>query len=181
MVAHRPGGQVDTGKADLKMTEQTNVAIVQELFVVEHCVWEKSAPERGGERLTPEIRARLPQFSDEDLLVEMVYCAARKRVGRQAAALDRPETGAGRHRVSVRLTWSNPESGHCYITRVPALGNLSNLVLFEDDRPLGPDSLHADIRRAADAGGQGYPERAARARSAHAGCKRRRPFPDRRR
>src|SRR5262249_1273422 len=121
------------------------MAIVQELFIVEHCLFEKSTPERGGDRLSAEVRGRVPGFTEPEWLVEIAYCAARKRSDLKQTA--NVQGRADRHEVSVRLKWSNPETGHCFLTRVPALGNLSDLVLFEDDRPLGPgDSLHADIR-----------------------------------
>jgi hypothetical protein len=51
------------------------------------------------------------------------------------------------HRCAIEIGWSERERGHAFITRIPSLGKLTGLRLFEDDLPLQPgNALHDDIR-----------------------------------
>ncbi len=124
------------------------MADVTRLFVVDDWSFVESSAATGRDRLTPELRARFPHYYREELLTEMVYCTAtRPSEARATAPRGDSLSDATQHRVTLRLGWSHPETGHCHITRVPTVGHMSQLVLCEDGVPLGPaDSLHDVVR-----------------------------------
>ncbi|MFT5470475.1 MAG: SAM-dependent methyltransferase [Verrucomicrobiales bacterium] len=53
-------------------------ALVEQHFELELWQTRKSWPNEGGERLTPEILARSPGFTEEELLTQCVICVGRK-------------------------------------------------------------------------------------------------------
>jgi SAM-dependent methyltransferase len=119
--------------------------IVASMYQFVNVQREFSTPERGAVRLTDEIRLELGCFYEEELLLEMLYCTARKTSdGFRPPIVE----GTGQHALKIELTWCHIESGECFITRVPAIGIISNMILVEDGVPLGPGNApHARIRQ----------------------------------
>jgi hypothetical protein len=63
---------------------------------------------------------------------------------------DRPETQqfADKHGYTIDIAWAQRERGNAFITRLPSLGKLSGLQLYEDGVRLQPgDALHDEIRK----------------------------------
>jgi hypothetical protein len=120
------------------------VDIVARNFSLERKKLVRSSAERGGRRLTPAILTALPRYFREELETESVLLWARRE--EQTEAL--PILGeAVQHGVELRLAWAVLEQGHCFITRLPSIATLTDLILFEDGRALGPSgAMHNDIR-----------------------------------
>jgi hypothetical protein len=104
------------------------VEILQRSFRIDRWQFVPSPPERGGGRLTPAIREKLPGYYEEELTTEFAnfFCT-------KVPALSRATI---RHFVH--------DTGHCFLAEL----NGTATVLFEDNRELAPaDSLHDDIRK----------------------------------
>jgi SAM-dependent methyltransferase len=143
---------LDNNRADQDHLNRIRIhelmAEVSRLFLVDDWKFVESSEATGRDRLTPEIRKRFPQYYREELLTEMVYCSATKHLDAETAkGLDDSLADAMQHHVTLKLGWSHPEQGHCHITRVPTVGNMSQLVLCEDGKPQEPaNALHEVIR-----------------------------------
>jgi SAM-dependent methyltransferase len=141
--------------ANDSMDEHLNHArqheIMEELgrhFVIDRWWLLQSTAETGRDRMTPEIRASLPGYYEEELLSDL-SCAVCTRPSAEIVPV-RPtmaDLHAGDHDITIRLRWAVAEEGRCWITRVPAIGELTELVVHEDGVALGPgESAHATIR-----------------------------------
>jgi hypothetical protein len=122
------------------------IAVVSEFFDVESKVLLKYDAESGAGRLTEEILASLPEYYREELETLQLCLTLRRRrdVGAPRRELAQRPT---EHRYAIEVAWQVREAGHAFITRIPSLGDLGALKLFEDDRPLGPGgAMHSDIR-----------------------------------
>lgn len=124
------------------------IDLVGKFLEIDKVELEKMTPETGWERLTPEILASLPRYYRAELETGSVLIWCHKKVDQfgQTPALN-PEQ-AFQHEIQIRLTWAAPESHHCHIARLPALGKITNLQLYENDIPLGPAGASPfEIRR----------------------------------
>lgn len=124
------------------------IDLVGKFLEIDQVELEKMTPEAGLERLTPEILASLPRYYRAELETGSVLIWCHKKTDQfgQTPALD-PEQ-AFQHEIQIRLTWATPESRHCHIARLPALGKITNLQLYENDIPLGPAGASPyEIRR----------------------------------
>jgi MoaA/NifB/PqqE/SkfB family radical SAM enzyme/SAM-dependent methyltransferase len=115
---------------------------------VEKVELQKMTSENGLERLTPEIIASLPRYYRAELETSSVLIWCRKTTEQFERTPTMEPERAFQHEIQIRLTWATPESRYCHVARVPALGKLSGLQLYENDTLLGPAvSSPYEIRR----------------------------------
>ena len=75
-----PGAHAWIGRTQNRVRLQELRSLLERDFVIESWEEVKSSPLEGADRLTPEILARYPDFSQDELLTKCAYIAARKRV-----------------------------------------------------------------------------------------------------
>lgn len=122
------------------------IDVVSEFFAIETKRLVRFLPETGEGRLTPSLLDELGRYYREELETVELHLLARRR--RDCGALPELQVEYGDHRYLIDIAWCQREIGNAFITRVPSLGKLTGLTLFEDDAPLGPSSaLHDDIRK----------------------------------
>ena len=120
------------------------IDIVSEHFAIESKTLVRHDADTGDGRLTQAILDQFPRYYREELETVALHLLARKRPQPEAPPFIEQRA---EHRCAIEVAWWQRESGHAFITRVPSIGRLQGLVLFEDDRPLGPgDALHDRIR-----------------------------------
>ena len=120
---------------------------IKDLYQIDWWKFYESPDERGGTRLTENLRAEFPEYYREELLTEMAYCTCTKVTEKNLSHPDSTNEPFG-HKTAIIINWYNHESGFCYITGIPSLGKLSELVLLEEFQEIGPaESLHEDIRK----------------------------------
>jgi SAM-dependent methyltransferase len=123
------------------------VDIVSEFFVIDKKTMVRFGPETGEGRLTQAIVDEFPRYYREELETVALHLLARRRSSVQA--LPHLRDHGREHRCTIEIAWSQRETGNAFITRIPSIGKLDGLMLFEDDRPLGPaGALHDRIRDA---------------------------------
>ena len=114
--------------------------ILDRYFVIERLDKVYSTPEKGGERMTPEIHAKLLKYHYDELLVEMFEIVCRKTEKRLEIM------GPG---DVVPLAAATPLSkqGECWLVPLPLGVNPAEFELYEDELRLGPScSEHDEIR-----------------------------------
>ena len=121
------------------------IEIIAKLFVIEKKITVRFGPDTGEGRLTQAILDEFPQYYKEELETLELHLLARKPIGSgDPLEVLRP---CAEHRCSIEIAWQRREIGNAFITRIPSIGKLSGLMLFEDDLPLGPGgALHDQIR-----------------------------------
>lgn len=118
------------------------VEFVSDLFELESVETTRSSPATGGERLTPAIRAALPQHSEEELLTDMVYVTGRRRELRTDDPLP------GEHHASLELCAVELDADSCWRAEIPRIADPCELVLLEDGHELHPAGVtRPEIRR----------------------------------
>lgn len=119
--------------------------VLDRYFVIERLDKVYSTPEKGGGRLTPEIRSKLLKYGDDELLVEMFIVICRIVICRkEEGTAESPDLGD-----IIPLAVGTPLSRQrkCYVVPLPLGLNVAEFQLYEDDLRLGPSgSQHDDIR-----------------------------------
>ncbi|MBF0495594.1 MAG: methyltransferase domain-containing protein [Deltaproteobacteria bacterium] len=99
------------------------------------------APERGRNRMTPEIRKALAKYYDDELFTEMLRCWGTKPASKDL----RPPHVQDVIPVN-RISRIQSYRGHCFQVAIPLGVVATEFFLCEDDRPLGPgDSAGMEI------------------------------------
>lgn len=105
-----------------------------------------STEETGYKRLTTEIRNSLPEYYEDELLVETLRVVCIKSSSKAVYLdknnpLDLPEV------IPLSLNNSTAQEGKCYLVGIPFGVTKTNYALFEDEQMLGPgDVVHEDIK-----------------------------------
>jgi SAM-dependent methyltransferase len=121
------------------------VDVVLEFFDIEYKTLVRFEPDTGEGRLTPAILEQLPRYYQEELETISLKLWARNR----GLNGDRPATRrfADEHGYIIEIAWAQRERGNAFVTRLPSLGKLTGLRLYEDGIRLQPgDALHDEIR-----------------------------------
>ena len=122
------------------------VDVVLEFFDIEYKTLVRFEPDTGEGRLTPAILEQLPRYYQEELETISLKLWARNR----GFNGDRPATRrfADEHGYIIEIAWAQRERGNAFVTRLPSLGKLTGLRLYEDGIRLQPgDALHEEIRK----------------------------------
>jgi len=121
------------------------IDVVLEFFDIEGKKLMRFEADTGEGRLTAAILEQLSRYYREELETVSLQLWGHKRCDNSARpAVRRADHD---HRCAIEIGWSERERGHASITRIPSLGKLTELRLFEDDLPLQPgNALHDEIR-----------------------------------
>lgn len=114
--------------------------ILDRYFVIEKVDKVYSTPEKGGERMTPEIHAKLLKYHYDELLVEMFEIVCRK-AKKQAEIVEPGDV------VPLAVAAPGQRRGKCWLVPLPLGVNAAEFELYEDESRLGPArSRHDEIR-----------------------------------